>query len=285
MKNILAIDGGGVRSFIPLKILNEIEKRTGVPISELFEYFAGVSAGSIITGLVLVKDENGRQKYTTSQLLELFEKFTKSVFYYSYVDRVMSGFGLLGPKYSNDYLEKALNEYFGSLQLKDLIKPVCFISYDLNTLQPYYYSTRDTPDATVLDSILSSTAAPTYVPGAPTPEPTAEPTSSPTYLPGKPTPYPTVSPTDSPTRVPTSTPTTSPSSVPSSMPTRVPTSAPSSSPSSTRSHRCFLSLSASRFLQTPSKSYRGVLEGECPVRDCKPTSLSLSLSLPFFPDA
>ena len=162
MKNILAIDGGGVRSFIPLKILNEIEKRTGLPISDLFDYFSGVSAGSIVAALVLIKDENGKQKYSTTQILELFEKFTKSVFYYSYVDRFMSGFGLFGPKYSNDYLEKALNEYFGSLQLKDLIKPVCFISYDLNSLKPYYYSTRDTPDATVLDSILSSTAAPTY---------------------------------------------------------------------------------------------------------------------------
>jgi patatin-like phospholipase/acyl hydrolase len=162
MKNILSIDGGGVRSFIPLKILNEIEKRTKLDISELFDYLSGVSAGSIVASLLLIKNENGKQKYTTSQILELFEKFTKSVFYYSYLDRFTSGFGLLGPKYSNDYLEKTLNEYFGSLQLKDLIKPVCFISYDLNSLKPYYYSTRDTPDATVLDSILSSTAAPTY---------------------------------------------------------------------------------------------------------------------------
>lgn len=162
MKNILSIDGGGVRSFIPLKILNQIEKKTQIPISVLFDYFSGVSAGSIVTALLLIKDENGKQKYTTDEMLQLFEKFTKSVFYYSYVDRVMSGFGLLGPKYSNDYLEKALVEYFGGIQLKDLMKPVCFISYDLNSSQPYYFSSRDTPETNIVDCILASTAAPTY---------------------------------------------------------------------------------------------------------------------------
>jgi patatin-like phospholipase/acyl hydrolase len=162
MKNILSIDGGGVRSFIPLKILNVIEKKTQIPISALFDYFSGVSAGSIVTALLLLKDENGTQKYTTDQMLELFEKFTKSVFYYSYVDRVMSGFGLLGPKYSNDYLEKALIEYFGSIQLTDLAKPVCFISYDLNSSKPCYFCTKYTPNDNVVDCLLASTAAPTY---------------------------------------------------------------------------------------------------------------------------
>lgn len=162
MKNILSIDGGGVRSFIPLKILNEIENITEIPISELFDYFSGVSAGSIIISLLLIKDENGKQKYTTGQILEVFEKFSKDIFYYTYTDRITGGFGLLGPKYSTKNLEKALLEYLETRKLSDLIKPVCFISYDLNKSSPYYFSTRDTPDASVVDTILATTAAPTY---------------------------------------------------------------------------------------------------------------------------
>jgi len=44
---ILAIDGGGIRGVIPAVLLAEIEKRTGQPISELFDLIAGTSTGGI----------------------------------------------------------------------------------------------------------------------------------------------------------------------------------------------------------------------------------------------
>jgi len=162
MKNILAIDGGGVRSFIPLKILHEIELRTGYAISQLFDYFSGVSAGSIVVSLLLVKNEEGKPKYNTSHILQLFETCCHQIFYYSYFDRVTSGFGLIGPSYSNDRLEQTLLEYLGSQTMGDFIKPACFISYNLTNSTPYYFSKEDTPEVTILDSIMASTAAPTY---------------------------------------------------------------------------------------------------------------------------
>ncbi len=48
MKTILAIDGGGVRGLIPAMILQEIEKRTNMPISELFDVVAGTSTGEMV---------------------------------------------------------------------------------------------------------------------------------------------------------------------------------------------------------------------------------------------
>ena len=45
---ILAIDGGGIRGLIPALVLAEIEKRTGRPISSLFDLVAGTSTGAII---------------------------------------------------------------------------------------------------------------------------------------------------------------------------------------------------------------------------------------------
>jgi patatin-like phospholipase/acyl hydrolase len=48
MKNILSIDGGGIKSYIPLRMLNYIENKTQIPIAELFDYFSGVSAGAFI---------------------------------------------------------------------------------------------------------------------------------------------------------------------------------------------------------------------------------------------
>jgi patatin-like phospholipase/acyl hydrolase len=162
MKNILSIDGGGVRSYLTLKILNEIERRTNTPISELFDYFTGVSAGSLVASLLLVKADNGLQKYSTSDILEIFQITSSSIFYNTYWNNIWSVFGLLGPKYSNKEFQKALLEYFGEVSIKNLCKPICILSYDINNQMPYYFTTSETGDMLVKDCILASTAAPTY---------------------------------------------------------------------------------------------------------------------------
>jgi hypothetical protein len=46
---ILAIDGGGVKALIPLKVLQFIEEYTGKPVTELFDLVAGTSSGGIVT--------------------------------------------------------------------------------------------------------------------------------------------------------------------------------------------------------------------------------------------
>jgi uncharacterized protein len=38
--NILSIDGGGLRGIVPLLILQQIEKRTGKRVHELFDMIA-----------------------------------------------------------------------------------------------------------------------------------------------------------------------------------------------------------------------------------------------------
>ena len=45
---ILTIDGGGIRGLIPALVLAEIERRTGRPISSLFDLVAGTSTGAIL---------------------------------------------------------------------------------------------------------------------------------------------------------------------------------------------------------------------------------------------
>ena len=55
MKRLLNIDGGGVRVYFPLLILDYIEQKTGKNILDLFDYYAGVSASSIILSGLLTK--------------------------------------------------------------------------------------------------------------------------------------------------------------------------------------------------------------------------------------
>jgi patatin-like phospholipase/acyl hydrolase len=162
MKNILSLDGGGVRTYFPLRILNEIENRTNMSISDLFDYMTGVSAGSLITSLLLIKDTNSAQKYTTSHIIDIFTKECQNIFYYTYFGRCKNLWGLLGPKYTNKNFTKILLEYFGEMTLSDLRKPNCIITYDINYSKPYFFNSLENPNIPVRDSILASTAAPTY---------------------------------------------------------------------------------------------------------------------------
>ena len=65
---VLSIDSGGVNGVVSLKILCELEKQLGKPISEVFDYFIGSSAGGIIVSLLNLKDENGRPIYTAKEV-------------------------------------------------------------------------------------------------------------------------------------------------------------------------------------------------------------------------
>ena len=49
---VLSIDSGGINGVVSLKILCELEKQLAKPISEVFNYFIGSSAGGIIMSLL-----------------------------------------------------------------------------------------------------------------------------------------------------------------------------------------------------------------------------------------
>ncbi len=159
MRNILSIDGGGVRAYLPLRFLNEIEKRTQIPICQLFDYFTGVSSSSLICSLLLLKDQNGNPQFTTDKILELFKEECKKIFSFSYLRFIKTGLGLLGPKYTNESFRDILVEYFKDTKIEDLSKPLCILSFDLTTDKNFYF---DSPNFLVKECILCSTAAPTY---------------------------------------------------------------------------------------------------------------------------
>jgi len=45
---ILFLDGGGIRGLIQIEILEELEKRTGRKVTELFDWIVGTSTGGIV---------------------------------------------------------------------------------------------------------------------------------------------------------------------------------------------------------------------------------------------
>jgi patatin-like phospholipase/acyl hydrolase len=162
MRNILSIDGGGVKTFMPLYLLNEIEKRTKKSTAELFDYFTGVSASALICSMLLIKNEEGTSKYSANDIINIFEKQCKIIFDYTYLGWIKTGFGLFDSTYSSTNIDKSINEYFTDITITNLLKPISIISYDLITNKPIFFNLQNYPNILIKECLLATTAAPTY---------------------------------------------------------------------------------------------------------------------------
>ena len=159
MKKLLNIDGGGIKVFFSLLVLQYIELKTGRRIIDLFDYFAGVSASSIVLGSLL-------SHYTIDEIIELFQSTSKYIFYRSCCDICTSLNGLLYSKYSNYYIETQLQKLFNNIKLKHSIKPLSILTYDLSTHSPKSFHSYDNSinNIELWKLVRGSTAAPIFFP-------------------------------------------------------------------------------------------------------------------------
>uniref|UniRef100_A0AAY4DDI5 PNPLA domain-containing protein n=1 Tax=Denticeps clupeoides TaxID=299321 RepID=A0AAY4DDI5_9TELE len=71
---VLSIDGGGTRGLVALQTLHKLEKLTGKPIYELFDYICGVSTGSILAFML------GVFQIPLAECEEMYRKLGSDVF-------------------------------------------------------------------------------------------------------------------------------------------------------------------------------------------------------------
>lgn len=159
MKKLLNIDGGGVRVYFPLLIINYIEKKTNKKIIDMFDFYSGVSASSIILSAILTK-------YSVEEVINIFKEISKKIFYKSYFYTVRSGFGLFNSKYPECYINQEFSKFFSELKLSNAKKPLSILSYDLASSTPIcWHSYHDTHKEQDLWKVVrGSTAAPTFFP-------------------------------------------------------------------------------------------------------------------------
>jgi hypothetical protein len=112
-RHVLALDGGGVRGIVTLRMLEAFETRTGARAADFFDFFAGTSTGAIIAALLAFRS------LSASEILDLYRTLVGRVFAWSLsssrlgrlVSRVM---------YPRDFAEDRLAEFFGDELLGDL---------------------------------------------------------------------------------------------------------------------------------------------------------------------
>lgn len=165
-KNIISIDGGGIRGIIPAVILKELEKclqkyKPHAKLGDYFDVVAGTSVGSIIAGLLAITDPYGKAKYSANQIAELFITQASQIFNETFTEYVQSASGWNGPMYSSRNLEKLLEDELGNLRISQLKKDIVIPTTNLEDAKVKLF-TREGDDFYLKDVIRASTAAPTY---------------------------------------------------------------------------------------------------------------------------
>lgn len=164
---ILSIDGGGIRGVIPARFMAEIERRTGQPISQIFDLIAGTSTGGILALGMTVPDENGQPRFPAIRGIGFYENEGPIIFERS-LWRMMSTMGSMADeKYPSEPMEQALEKYFGDAMLSDALTDVVITSYDIERRIPWFFRSsraRKFPDYDfpMKDVARATSAAPTY---------------------------------------------------------------------------------------------------------------------------
>ncbi len=164
---VLSIDGGGIRGIIPALVLAEIERRTGRPVSRLFDLIAGTSTGGIIALGVTKPNEHGDPAYRADEIVDLYAGKGKRIFSSSILHQLSSAWGLLDEKYPAKEVEKVFDEYFGEARLKDALTNVLVTAFEIELRAPWFFrsskaKTEDEYDFPMKKVARATSAAPTY---------------------------------------------------------------------------------------------------------------------------
>lgn len=161
---ILTIDGGGIKGLYSSKIIEHIEEQYKCKIADYFDMICGTSTGGIIAiGLSLGIDAKEISKLYEEKGVRIFPKQNRIVAALKQL--------LLGGKYSDDPLRKALTETFSDKKIEDCNNLLCIPSYSYTDARPWVFKkdhiegklTRDNK-ALCVDVALATAAAPTYFP-------------------------------------------------------------------------------------------------------------------------
>jgi len=155
MKNILSIDGGGMKGYIPCSVLVELEKRTGKACFDMFDMFAGTSIGGILACLLA----SGK---SATEALEFFTVDGPTIFGH---ERIFGHDGIFEARYGSNKIEDCLKARLGNTRLSDLKKFLLVPAFDLVSYDPYFFKSPVMDDDYALWQVSRATsAAQTYFP-------------------------------------------------------------------------------------------------------------------------
>ncbi|XP_042422705.1 patatin-like protein 2 [Zingiber officinale] len=177
---VLSIDGGGVRGLIPATIIDflesELQKLDGpdARIADYFDVISGTSTGGLVATMLAAPGENNKPLFAAKDIVQFYLDHSPKIF-----PQQRSGFlspalnlvdALAGPKYNGKYLHTKIQELLGDTKLSQTLTNIVIPTFDIKISQPIIFSTYETEknplkNALLSDICISTSAAPTYLPG------------------------------------------------------------------------------------------------------------------------
>ena len=165
---ILALDGGGIKSIITLKILDYIETKTGKRTTELFDLISGTSSGGLMSLYFSIPDENDptKSKYSAAEIIKLVEEDAQTIFKPRPLSRVIGKrtVQLFKPAYPRKNIETAMENRFQDLKMSDAPGNALVISFDTQVTKPFCFKTYDkkVSHALMKDAGMATSISPFY---------------------------------------------------------------------------------------------------------------------------
>ncbi|KAG8382703.1 hypothetical protein BUALT_Bualt05G0105000 [Buddleja alternifolia] len=161
---VLSIDGGGIKGILPAVVLEFLESQLqeldgeDVRLADYFDVIAGTSTGGLVTAMLTSPNENNRPLYAAKEIKPTFFPFGKVAK------------SLMGPLYDGRHLHSILKEKLKNIKLSQAITNVVIPAFDIKRLQPVIFSTYEAKRSPLLDAkfsdiCISTSAAPTFLPG------------------------------------------------------------------------------------------------------------------------
>lgn len=167
---ILAIDGGGVRGYYSVKLLQHIEKELGFTAHEYFDGFCGTSTGAFISaGLGLKMSTKEIADFYTTQGEKIFPKPKVSLKlpYVGEVDTLEIKQLLKASKYESTHFKKLIDDLSMGKILSEIEKKVAITAYNISAKSAFlFHNIKDNASVSVklTDAVLASSAAPSFLP-------------------------------------------------------------------------------------------------------------------------
>lgn len=193
--------GGGMRGLIPAHIMSQIEDKTGLAMTDLFDVFAGPSTGSILNAALNIPcpHDRNRPRFTAAQMVRFYEREGIRIFppdrfrdlralIHDFNNRTLKIDQLKTifdhGHYNPNYLLKCLTRLYGTHKIEDTIKSIVISTYNIDGSNGRERETitdnggyavwlknmkvvpekRYATDVKLVDAVAASTAAPSFFP-------------------------------------------------------------------------------------------------------------------------
>lgn len=137
---VLAVDGGGMRSLLALRCLEYLEKRSGRPVSELFDVMVGTASGAFVVAALSQPLEHDTPRFTAAELIREFPKIWSKTLETPVFHSLLSLEGRTAPKYLTRQRQKVFQEFFGSAQVGSALTTVILPAYSIREQVPFLFA-------------------------------------------------------------------------------------------------------------------------------------------------